>query len=132
MPLDSPWESWNMRHMVQLSSSLERRWNLGFLTLLLCAELGGGAMTSAYMPFMPPHSQRFSIWDPFLSVLRFRQDRNQPPGNPPQKSEHWNLVQSSSSPSRENLGVGHLPSIMQYCAGGGIIVREHLNFSYQL
>lgn len=54
MPLDSPWESWNMRHMVQLSSSLERRWNLGFLTLLLCAELGGGAMTSAYMPFMPP------------------------------------------------------------------------------
>ena len=65
-------------------------------------------------------------------MLRFRQDRNQSPGNPPQKSEHWNLVQSSSSPSRENLAVGHLPSIMQYCAGGGIIVREHLNFSYQL
>lgn len=62
------------------------------------------------------YSQRFSIWDPFLLGLRFRQDRNQIPGNPPQKSEHWYLVQAS--PSRESVGVGHLPSIMQYCAGG--------------
>ena len=42
-PLDSPWESWNIRHMVQLSSSLERRSPSGLsYPLAVCWTRGRG------------------------------------------------------------------------------------------
>lgn len=61
----------------------------GFHPLALCWA-GGRTMASVYMLFNHYLCfQRFLIWDPFLSVLRFRQGRNQSLRHPLQNSECW-------------------------------------------
>lgn len=133
MPLDSPWESWNMRHMVQLSSSLERRWNLDFRTLLLCAELGGGAMASAYMLLMPP-----SIFSEILNLgsclVSAQIQTRQKPVPWKSSTKIRTLVSGPVFPFQGESGswASSLNHVILCWGWGGIIVREHLNFSYQL
>lgn len=49
-------------------------------------------------------SQMFQAWDPFLSALRIRKDRNLSLGQPPEKSRHWTCGPVQSFPSQGKSG----------------------------
>lgn len=93
----------------------------GFFTLLLCAELGRGAMASIYMLFKPPFLfSEVPIMGSFLVSTEIQARQKPVPWATPQKIRILDIWSSSFflSLPRENLGAGGFLSLIRCYAGG--------------
>lgn len=90
-PFGTSLESWNVRCIFQcfLFSGANKDWE--YLPDVFCNKLEGGDIASkcGYSPNGLLCFQQLLARGPFLSVLRFRHDRNQLLGQSPEKSECW-------------------------------------------
>lgn len=130
-PLGSPWKIWNMGTLSISFSPQGKRWDLGFFSLSLCAELGGGTVTSVYKLFKAFFSWRFPIRILACQHSDSGKIETSPLGGPRKNKNIVHMVQSSPSLPREDLGAGDFLSVVcvMLCWGGPVDNGECLGFS---